>query len=89
MNKETAKAETFNIILSKHARLDCIPLRFGKILPFSHGKFTGYLDEEGTQNQKPKEIKSGNQHYIGEFIDCNKEVYSNVRFVLHFLSIQL
>ena len=83
MNKDTAKTtETFNIILSKHARLDCIPLRFGKILPFSHGKFSGYLDEEGTQNQKPKEIKYGNQHYVGEFIDCNNEVYSNVRFVL-------
>ena len=26
MNKETARiTETFNIILSKHARLDCIP----------------------------------------------------------------
>lgn len=83
MNKETARiTETFNIILSKHARLDCFPLRFGKVLPFSHGKFTGYLDEEGTENQKPKEIKSGNQHYVGEFVDCNNEVYPNVRFVL-------
>lgn len=83
MNKEAAKnSETFNVTLSQHARLDCIPLRFGKILRFSHGKFTGCLDEEGTQNQKPREIKSGNQHYVGEFVDCNNEVYSNVRFVL-------
>lgn len=82
LNRDTNKTvETFNVILSKHARLDCIPLRFGKVLPFSHGKFTGCLDEEGTQNQKPKEIKAGNQHYVGDFLDCNNELHQNVRFV--------
>ena len=74
--------EKLSVRLSDHAILDCIPLRYGIVLPKKHGKFEGVFDKKGTDNQKPKEIKAGRKHYVGTLICCDDNVISDVRVVL-------
>ena len=57
--------ELVDVFLTNHARLDCLTLRYGKLIKESNATFRGQLDDVKTQDQKPKEIKRGNQHYVG------------------------
>ena len=50
--------------MSTHAMNDAVPLRFGIIPPRYVVLRDIQLDEFSTNNQKPKEIKSGNQHVV-------------------------
>lgn len=52
--------------MTTHAMNDAVPLRFGIIPPRYVVLRDIQLDEIATNNQKPKEIKSGNQHLIAE-----------------------
>ena len=74
--------EIFDIYLSAHARLDCIPLRHGRVPKAPHGKFSGFFDDQGTNNQKPKEISAGHKHFVGTLVDSEKNEYVDVRLVL-------
>ncbi len=75
--------ETIDVILTNHARLDCMTLRYGQLFQTSNATFLGQYDEVRTQDQKPKEIKRGNQHYVGTFIHriTGTEI-NNIRLVL-------
>ncbi len=74
--------ENIKVVLTKHAMLDCIPLRFGKLLTNKYGYLQGQLDEKETKWQKPVELRKGNKHYIGDFFQDDKLLVSNARFVL-------
>ena len=50
--------------MTAHAMNDAVPLRFGVIPPRYVVLRDIQLDEFSTNNQKPKEIKSGNQHVV-------------------------
>ena len=62
--------ENIKVVLTKHAMLDCIPLRFGKLLTNKYGYLQGQLDEKETKWQKPVELRKGNKHYIGDFFQA-------------------
>lgn len=70
------------VVLSKHALLDCLPLRFGVTAKSPNCVFEGIVDVEGTSRQKPYEIKKGNKHYIGTLFFENGQRTENVRIVL-------
>ena len=74
--------ETHYVELTKHAKYDCIPLRFGFIPDVDVGVLRATFDETGTQNQKPREISLGNKHYKGELEFTDGQVISNATFVL-------
>jgi len=75
--------ESIDVILTKHARLDCMTLRYGKLFQASNATFLGQFDDVKTQNQKPIEIKKGNQHYVGTFIQSTTGTeIKNIRLVL-------
>jgi len=74
--------EKFDVVLSAHARLDCLTLRYGRLFKSSNGTFEGTYDDKKTQDQKPKEIRNGNQHYIGKFTHADGTVISDIRLVL-------
>jgi hypothetical protein len=50
--------------MTNHAMNDAVPLRFGIIPPRYVVLKEIQVDEFSTSNQKPKEIKSGNQHLV-------------------------
>jgi len=52
--------------MTEHAMLDTAPLRYGVIPPKWVILRNMEYDDVGTQNQKPKEIKSGNKHYLAD-----------------------
>ena len=54
--------------MSTHARLDSSPLRYGIIPPKWVQLRNLKHHESGTNNQKPREIRAGNQHF---FADCH------------------
>lgn len=71
-----------DVILSTHARLDCLTLRYGLLFQSPNGTFEGEYDDDKTQNQKPKEIRNGNEHYLGRFTHTSGTVIDNIRLVL-------
>ena len=71
-----------SVRLTDHARLDCLPLRFGVVYTDSLMSFVGNVDEIATKNQKPKEIRNGNEHYVGTLHDAHGGSLDNVRLVL-------
>ena len=71
-----------DVVLSRHALLDCLPLRFGVLLDTENAKFYGVYDDQGTQNQKPKEIRNGNKHYCGRLCHSSGVEVDDVRVVL-------
>lgn len=78
-------AEPIKVSLSKHARLDCLPLRHGKLFEEKKDTFTffGEYDKKGTQNQKPIETHRGNEHFKGTLChDKSGEEFEAVRVVL-------
>lgn len=74
--------EHIDIVLSTHARLDCMTLRYGHLFHSSGATFIGAYDDVKTQDQKPREIKNGNQHYVGKFIHSTGVVIEDIRLVL-------
>ena len=70
------------VILTNHAMMDCIPLRFGIVLSNKHGFLEASSDDIGTSKQKPAEQRSGNQHFVGNFIQNNQTIITDARFVL-------
>ncbi len=74
--------ETHYVEITKHAKFDCIPLRFGFIPEVNVGVLRATYDEAGTQNQKPREIGLGNRHYKGELEFTDGQIISNATFVL-------
>ena len=75
-------AKKIKVVLSKHALLDCLPLRFGVTAESPNCVFEGIEDVEGTSRQKPYEIKKGNKHYVGTLFFENGQRTENVRIVL-------
>jgi hypothetical protein len=70
-------------LLSEHARLDSFPLRFGFIPPKYIELREITVDIVSTQNQKPKEIASGNYHVFAKCFDIDNGVaLCSGRFVL-------
>lgn len=80
--KEKVMEEHIDIVLSTHARLDCMTLRYGHLFHSSSATFIGAYDDVKTQDQKPREIKNGNQHYVGKFIHSTGVVIEDIRLVL-------
>ena len=74
--------EKIQVVLTNHAMMDCIPLRFGIVLSDRHCILEAALDHEGTSKQKPIEQNNGNRHFVGNLIQNNQTVVSNARFVL-------
>lgn len=68
--------------VSDHARYDSFPLRFGFVSPEYLELVAEVEDEHATSRQKPKEIKMGNKHYIGELWTCQGEKLFRARVVL-------
>lgn len=75
-------AKKIKVVLSKHALLDCLPLRFGVTAESPNCVFEGIEDVNGTARQKPYEIKKGNKHYVGTLFFENGKRIDNVRIVL-------
>ena len=71
-----------SVRLTDHARLDCLPLRFGVIYTDKLMSFDGVVDEIATNKQKPKEIRNGNEHFVGTLYDAHGGSLENVRLVL-------
>ena len=74
--------EEIKVKLSQHARLDCIPLRYCFLPEDKIGIFRGTEDVNGTQNQKPKEIKAGRKHFVGSLEQKGKIVIEIGTFVI-------
>jgi hypothetical protein len=74
--------EKIQVVLTNHAMMDCIPLRFGIVLNNRHCSLEAALDDEGTSKQKPIEQSNGNRHFVGNLIQNNQIILSNARFVL-------
>ena len=75
--------ESIDVILTNHARLDCMTLRYGKLFQASNATFLGQFDDVKTQSQKPIEIKRGNQHYVGTLThSITGTEINNIRLVL-------
>jgi hypothetical protein len=74
--------EKIQVVLTNHAMMDCIPLRFGIVLTNKHCFLEASLDDEGTSKQKPSEQNSGNKHFVGNLIQNNQIIINNARFVL-------
>ena len=74
--------DPIDVFLSKHAQLDCLPLRFGVLFNTQNAKFYGVYDDQATQNQKPKEIRNGNKHYCGRLCHSSGVEIDDVRVVL-------
>ena len=74
--------ENIKVVLTHHAMLDCIPLRFGKVLKNKFAQLQATVDEVESRKQKPEEQRSGNQHFVGHLIQNEQILISNARFVL-------
>jgi len=70
------------LTLSKHAKFDCIPLRFGFVPQVDAGVLAATLDEAGTQKQKPFEIRKGNKHFKGDLELTDGQLITNATFVV-------
>jgi regulator of replication initiation timing len=68
--------------VSDHARYDSFPLRFGFVAPDFLELVAEVEDSYATARQKPKEIRAGNKHYIGELWSCQGEKLCRARVVL-------
>ena len=68
--------------LTRHAKFDCIPLRFGFIPQVDAGVLTAKHDETGTNGQKPSEIRRGNKHFKGNLELTDGQLISNATFVV-------
>ena len=73
---------TFQVQLTRHALLDCLPLRFGLVLSDGIFTATGVQDEQGTQNQKPREQKQGIRHFIGSLSSNGERLIDDARIVV-------
>lgn len=68
--------------VTDHARFDSFPLRFG-FVPDEFLELTSEaIDEHATQNQKPREIRNGNKHYIGRLWTLSGEDIGKARVVM-------
>ena len=69
--------------MTTHAMNDAVPLRFGVIPPRYVVLRDIQLDEFSTNNQKPKEIKSGNQHLVADcYAQDSRDFLFKGRFVV-------
>jgi len=68
--------------VSEHARYDSFPLRFGFVAPEFLELVAEVEDTFATARQKPKEIRAGNKHFIGELWTCQGEKLLRARVVL-------
>lgn len=68
--------------VSDHARYDSFPLRFGFVAPEFLELVAEVEDAYATARQKPKEIRAGNKHFIGELWTCQGEKLFRARVVL-------
>ena len=68
--------------ISDHARYDSFPLRFGFVSPEYLELVAEVEDGHATSRQKPREIKIGNKHFIGELWTCQGEKLFRARVVL-------
>ena len=69
--------ENIKVVLTYHAMLDCIPLRFGKVLTNKFAQLQATVDEVESKKQKPEEQRSGNQHFVGHLIQNEQILISN------------
>lgn len=68
--------------VSDHARYDSFPLRFGIVAPEFLELVAEVEDKYATSRQKPKEIRMGNKHFIGELWTCQGQKLFKARVVL-------
>lgn len=68
--------------VSEHARYDSFPLRFGFVAPEFLELVAEVEDTYATARQKPKEIRMGNKHFIGELWTCQGQKLFKSRVVL-------
>lgn len=68
--------------VSDHARYDSFPLRFGLVAPEFLELVAEVEDPYATARQKPKEIRAGNRHFIGELWTCQGKKLFRARVVL-------
>jgi len=68
--------------VSDHARYDSFPLRFGFVAPEFLELVSEVEDTYATARQKPKEIRMGNKHFVGELWTCQGEKLFKARVVL-------
>lgn len=68
--------------ISEHARYDSFPLRFGFVASEFLELVAEVEDQHATARQKPKEIRAGNKHFIGELWTCQGEKLFRARVVL-------
>lgn len=63
--------------LNGHANNESLPLRFGIRITEQYQQFVQLVDavydDDGTNRQRPKEIESGNRHYIGKLVIPNAD----------------
>jgi hypothetical protein len=63
--------------LNGHTNNESLPLRFGIQITEQYQQFVQLIDEiydqDGTQRQRPKEVESGNRHYIGKLVIPNAD----------------
>ena len=74
--------ETIDLFLEDHARLDCLPLRYGNLFEGRYATLIGSHDETGTSGQRKNEIDKGNTHYVGSLHHESGVVIENIRLVL-------
>ena len=68
--------------VSEHARLDSFPLRYGFVPDEFLETSSEVEDLPGTQNQKPREIKSGNKHLVCRLWSLAGDDLGKARIVL-------
>ena len=68
--------------VSDHARYDSFPLRFGIVAPEFLELVAEVEDTYATARQKPKEIRMGNKHFIGQLWTCQGQKLFKARVVL-------
>lgn len=63
--------------MNGHANNESLPLRFGMRITEQYQQFVElvdeFYDEDGTKGQRPKEVESGNRHYIGKLVIPNAD----------------
>ena len=71
------------VVMTNHAMNDATPLRYGVIPPKYVVLKNLKLDQDSTNDQKPKEIRKGNKHIIADcYTEATDELLFTARFVI-------
>lgn len=71
------------VVMTNHAMNDATPLRYGVVPPKYVVLKNLKLDQDSTNDQKPKEIRKGNKHIIADcYTEDTDELLFTARFVI-------